>query len=114
MAPAQAQLEAQHLPGSATWAELCHQQGAAALGRPRRRALEGGHCVPLVPQCHAAVVSLLPSGCHHRSQRRSRRCLGAAGWAQQGKAGLWLVWHLPCTLASSVPLVGYLFGLIIG
>lgn len=44
----------------------------------------------------------------------SRRCLGAAGWAQQGKAGLWLAWHLPCTLASSVPLIGYLFGLIIG
>lgn len=82
MAPAQAQLEARHLPGSATRAELCHRQGAAALRRPR--ALEGGQRVPLVPRCHAAVVSLFPPGCHHRSQHRRGSCWGAAGaWELQ-------------------------------
>lgn len=82
MAPAQAQLEAQHLPGLVTRAELCHQWGAAALGRWRLRALEEGLCVPLVPLCHVTVVSPLPPACYHRSQcrRGSCRCLGAAGW----------------------------------
>lgn len=71
MAPAQAQLEAQHLPSSATSREL---QPWGGRGR--------GLCVPVVPLCQAAVVSLLPPGCSHRSQRR--RC-GSCG----GAAGAW-------------------------
>lgn len=71
-------LAQRHGLSSATSCEL------AALGRPRQRALEGGHCVLLVPLCDAAVVSLLPPGCYHRSQRRRGSCWGAAGaWELQ-------------------------------
>lgn len=64
---------------------------------------------PAVP-CHRGEPSspgMLPS---EPVQAWELPVPGSCRLAQQGKAAL----HLLCTLASSVPLTGYLFSLIIG